>query len=119
MSIKLAINYYLGKEDGKRWNCAQSLIKAFAEQFESGEDTVELFGSYGKGKAPGGLCGVFYAVKYLSEKNSGIKNFAEFEKKFMEEAGSLKCREIKAAQRFSCLDCIRKCAEFLQNAKQE
>jgi hypothetical protein len=116
MSIELALNYYLGK-NGCKLNCAQSIIKAFKEQFKVEADVIEQFGFYGKGNAPEGLCGALYAVKYLSEKNPNIINFAEFQESFQGQAGAIKCREIKAARRFSCLDCIEKCAEFLQNIK--
>jgi hypothetical protein len=114
MLVELAKNYYLGKIGSKRMNCAQSIIKAFEEQFKTEADLIERFSSYGRGKAPEGLCGAFYATKYLSENSSEDINFAEFEKRFIEQAGSIKCTEIKAARRLSCPDCIGKCAEFLQ-----
>jgi hypothetical protein len=114
MSVNAAINYFLGKDGWKKLNCAQSEIKAFEEQFKIDKAVVELFALYGKGKAPDGLCGALYAVKYLSEKNPAIKNFAEFQKLFLEEAGSTKCSEIKNAKKLSCLGCVEKCAEFLQ-----
>jgi hypothetical protein len=114
MSVNAAINHFLGKDGYKKLNCAQSVIKAFEKQFELDETAVELFALYGKGKAPDGLCGALYAVKYLSEKNPAIKNFAEFHKLFLEEAGSTKCSEIKDAKKLPCLGCVKICAEFLQ-----
>jgi hypothetical protein len=114
MSLELALNYYLGKNGSERMNCAQSVLKAFTAQFKVDADLVKLFGSYGRGNAPDGLCGAFYAVKYLSEKNSVINDFAEFEKHFVELAGSVKCAEIRAAKKISCLDCVKKCGAFLE-----
>lgn len=59
------------------------------------------------------MCGAFYTLKYLSNKNI-IHNLAEFERDFIDKAGSLKCSEIKAFKKFSCLDCVTKCAHFLK-----
>ena len=115
MSVNAAINHFLGRDGYKRLNCAQSVIKAFEKKFQLDETVVELFALYGKGKAPDGLCGSYYAVKYLCENNPTIKNFAEFHKLFLEAAGSIKCSEIKDAKKLSCLGCVEKCAEFLQN----
>jgi hypothetical protein len=119
MSIKSALNYYLGKDGCKRMNCAQSILKAFETQFKVGTDVIEQFGLYGRGNAPEGLCGALYAVKYLSENNTDILNFSEFQADFKSRAGAVKCSEIKDAKQFSCLDCIEKCAEFLEQTNQK
>jgi hypothetical protein len=40
MSVELALNYYLGK-NGCKLNYAQSIIKAFKEQFKIEADVIE------------------------------------------------------------------------------
>jgi len=117
MPVNSAINNYLGKDGHKRVNCAQAVLISFREKYGVDDETVQLFASYGGGNAPDGLCGAFYAVKYLAGGNI-IQKMDEFEKLFKEEAGSDKCKEIKKQKKFSCLDCVAKCAEFLANAKQ-
>jgi hypothetical protein len=114
MSVNQALDYYLGKGGGGRLNCAQAVLKAFERKFAVDQDVVEMFALYGGGKTPEGFCGAFYAAKYLSEKNLFVSQLAELERQFMAEAGSVKCKEIRGAKLFSCLDCVKKCAQFLE-----
>ncbi len=116
MPINSAVNYFLGKEGYKRVNCAQAVLTPFRDKFGLDEAAVQLLKPFGGGNAPEGLCGAFYAVKYLSGDNQVIK-MDEFEKTFKEQAGSVKCKEIRTINKFSCLDCVMKCAEFLAESK--
>lgn len=113
MPVNTAKNYYLGKEGCKRMNCAQSVICAFKERFSLDESAVELFKLYGGGNAPGGLCGAFYAAKYVLENGADKQKTSELEKFFLEQAGSIKCREIRGVRKLSCLGCVEKSSEFL------
>jgi hypothetical protein len=115
MPVTSAINHYLGKAGHARVNCAQAILSAFREKFNLDDGVVQQFKTFGGGNAPDGLCGAFYAVKYLSEKNI-IREIDLFKEEFKEQAGSTKCKEIKMLKRFSCLDCIAKCAEFLADS---
>jgi hypothetical protein len=119
MSVNKALDYYLGKVGGERLNCAQAIIKAFETEFGLDEDVVGMFALYGRGRAPEGLCGAFYAVKYLGEKNLFGNKVAELERQFIGQAGSVKCKEIKEAKLFSCLDCVKKCAQFLEEINMD
>jgi hypothetical protein len=113
MSINAALNSFLGKNGAPRLNCAQAILKTFQKEFGVEAAELEKFAAYGGGNAPDGLCGAFYAVKYLGEQQPGWFELASFENSFREEAGSLQCREIKAAKKLSCADCVTKCAAFL------
>ncbi len=113
MSVNIAKNYYLGKEGYSRMNCAQSVISAFKEKHNLSTDTVESFGAYGGGRAPDGLCGALYAAMYILEKNAEVEKRNELERYFIDQAGAVKCRDIRACKKFSCLDCVEKSSEFL------
>ncbi|MCX7710908.1 MAG: C-GCAxxG-C-C family protein [Clostridia bacterium] len=113
MPVKTAVNNYLGQAGCKRMNCAQAVISAFQEKYELDEDTVELFRAYGGGRAPGGVCGAFYAVKYILEHCGDAKRIAELEQYFSGCAGSLKCNDIRQARTLSCVECVEKCSEYL------
>lgn len=106
MPVETAKNYYLGKAGYKRMNCAQSVVCAFKEKFKLDDNTVESFGSYGAGNAPGGLCGAFYAAKCILEKYAAAGKLSELETLFLEQAGSVKCNDIRKARKLSCLGCV-------------
>jgi len=112
MPVKTAKNHYLGLSEHKRMNCAQSVIAAFKDKFDLKDEEIEEFKHFGGGKAPEGLCGAFYASKYIL-KQFHIEKEIEFEKYFVKLSGSNKCREIRQRKIFSCLDCVEKSAEYL------
>ncbi|KNY26093.1 C-GCAxxG-C-C family protein [Pseudobacteroides cellulosolvens] len=114
MSINKARNHYLGKEGYERMNCAQSVISAFKDKFNLSAETVELFKACGGGRAPEGLCGAFYAAKYIMGKNNAEKISADLENYFLDQAGSVKCHEIRRCRKMSCVDCVEKSCEYLE-----
>ena len=111
MPINKAKNYYLGK-GSTRLNCAQSVIKAFQEHFGYDDKLVAEFLACGGGRAPGGVCGAYFAAKHLLQKKDPAK-LTEFDNWFLEKAGSLQCREIREKRQLSCLGCVEKAAEFI------
>lgn len=116
MPIEKAKKYYTGKE-GLRLNCAQSIIKAFEEQFNITGEEFKKFADYGKGNAPEGLCGAYCAAKYILERHHPEKA-KEFEEFFKSAAGNtLKCKEIRSLRKLSCLGCVEKAAEFVNKQK--
>ena len=102
--------YYLGKKGPHKLNCAQWIAETFREQFPLDEGTMELFSACGGGRAPEGCCGAFYATRCILERYFP-RNAAEKMERLRTFAGSLKCREIKALKKKSCLDCIEKAEE--------
>lgn len=113
LPVNVAKNYFLGKEGLKRLNCAQSVISAFKDKYSIDNETVELFELYGGGKAPEGMCGAYYAAKFALEQRSPEK-LEEFEKYFIDLAGSVSCHQIRANKKLSCLGCVEKSAEFIK-----
>jgi len=112
MPVNKAKNYFLGKDGIKRLNCAQSVISAFKENYDIDADTIERFKELGGGKAPEGVCGAYYAAKFVLEKNAPEK-IVELSNYLIEHAGSLNCTEIKSNKRLSCLGCVEKVSEYL------
>ena len=105
MPVNTAKSHYLGKDGFARMNCAQAVGLS--------QEVIELFRAYGGGRAPDGLCGALYAAMYiLKNKNAGEKS-AELEKFFLEQAGALKCHEVRTCRKLSCLGCVEKSSEFI------
>ena len=112
MPAKKAQDHYLGRNNLKRLNCAQSVLSAFKEHYAISDQEIEAFIAHGSGNAPGGVCGAYWAVKHILEKNQPEK-LADFERYFCGLAGSLDCKEIRKAKKLSCLGCVGKAAEYL------
>lgn len=105
--------YYLGKKGSLRLNCAQSIAETLREKFPLDKETMEIFSACGGGRAPEGYCGAFYATKCILERH--FPSAAEGKMELLQSfAGSLKCKEVKALKKKSCLECIEKCVEVVE-----
>jgi len=114
MSAIKAKNNYTGLNGCQRMNCAQAVISAFKEDFNIEDNIVEMFKNYGGGKAPDGLCGALYAVKYIMSRQENKEKLAELENYFKEHAGALECSNIRGLRKLSCVGCVEKSSEFLE-----
>lgn len=113
MPVNRAKNHYLGKEGYQRMNCAQAVINAFKDVFDIDESTIGTYGLYGGGRAPEGLCGAYYAaVDIVKTYNCG--SVEELKEYFTKCAGSDKCSAIRETRKLTCLDCVEKCAAYVQ-----
>ncbi len=108
---------FLGQQKGyKRLNCAQSIAEVFREEYGFlTKDTIKEFKKMGFGKAPNGECGMLFASKYIFEKNGQPEKAAEFEKYFIELAGTTKCKELIKRKRPFCAFCLGESAKFIDN----
>lgn len=113
MLVAKARNNYTG-QNGTRMNCAQSVVSAFKDIFGLEDDMIETFRAYGGGRAPGGLCGAYYAAKCIIEKVDKEKA-AELDKYFISHAGALNCSNVRSLKRLSCVGCVEKGSEFLES----
>lgn len=113
MSVIKAKKYYLGQDGNKRKNCALSVMSAFKESHMLSEEQINSMGRCGSGMAPGGLCGAYYAASIILKDKVEI-----LEREFKEKAGSLKCREIKAAKKFSCVECVEHSARIIEELSE-
>lgn len=113
MTVEKAKAHFLAKPGHEKLNCGQSILNAFKERFPHDQGAIALFEKYGGGRAPGGECGALYAARTILEKHHPEK-LKECEKYFSAVAGSSTCREIKSLRRLSCLGCVEKIAEFIE-----
>jgi hypothetical protein len=106
-------NYFHASPDNL--NCAQAVLKGFQHQFNLSESLIEEFKAYGGGRAPEGLCGAVFAADFLlAKQNRESIKFA-----FVQQVGSMYCKEIKANNKFTCSDCISIADELLAKKTEQ
>ena len=94
----------------RRGNCAQSVVHAWDEKHPDRQAGVAAFAPCGGGRAPGGLCGALHAGCALAgDAAETIKR--EFSEK---SGGVLTCREVRAAKKLTCNECVGLAAELLE-----
>lgn len=112
MSVEKAKDHYIGKPGCRKLNCAQAIVNAFKDKFVLSEDIVERLGACGGGRAPEGQCGSLYAAKLILGQGRPDR-IQDCESVFLSSAGSLKCRDIRALRKLSCVGCVEKVAEYM------
>lgn len=118
MSVTKAKAYYNDRSGPKKLNCAQAVIAAFREKFGLDENAVQLFASFGSGKAPEGECGALYAAKFILKDDHPDK-LEECRNIFISKAGSAKCKEIRKINKLPCIGCVETVAEFLEKVEDK
>lgn len=110
--IQKAKTHFLGKDNHKKLNCAQAVAEAFRDVFSLSEEEFKSLESCGSGKAPDGLCGACHAAcVLLKKKHPGqVSTCKEF---LLTCASSTQCKEIRKLNKLSCLECVEKMAQFL------
>jgi len=91
-----------------RLNCAQSVLHAWREVVGDTALTVADLKPAGAGRAPDGLCGAVYAACLLAPNRA-----EELKAAFAARVGSLCCKEIRAAKKHPCAECVAQAAELL------
>ena len=109
MKNNKALSFYHRKPEN--YNCAQSILLAFQEEFNINEETILEFKALGGGRAPEGYCGALYSALSLDLPQE-IKD--EIETQFVEKARFNTCREIRKNKTLSCVECVQ-LAENLVN----
>ena len=110
MEKRKSIDFFHRKPEN--YNCAQSILKGFQEEFGLDEGQVEEFRAMGGGRSPKGLCGAVYSADYLME----LKNLPAVSPQFEEQVGALACREIKGNRLCSCQECIEIAHRLVEGA---
>ncbi len=106
-----AKKYYLG-QGVARLGCAQAVAEALREPLGLDEAFVNAMAGARGGRAPHGYCGAVYAAISVAEKKSLDKK-ALIEEHFMQVAGAVTCREIRANGKLMCADCVEHAANLL------
>lgn len=101
--------YFHGPE---RYNCAQTVLKVFQDQYKLSDVDIERFQVFGSGRAENNLCGALYAALFLLEND--IETQQKITQDFQTEVGAIKCREIRGVNKISCVNCVKIAAELLE-----
>lgn len=96
----------------ERYNCAQSILSAFKEDFDGSKLSVEKFRSFGAGRAPEGCCGTLYAGLQLLESYPQLQR--ELYDRFFVHTGQISCRAIRKEGVHSCRELVGFTAQVLQ-----
>jgi hypothetical protein len=91
-----------------RLNCAQSIVYAWRETSRDTTTTVAELKPFGSGRSPEGLCGSLYAACLLAPNRA-----EELKAAFAARLGSLYCKEIRAAKKHPCAECVAQAADML------
>lgn len=114
MHVELAIRHYQGKDGARKLNCAQSVVAAFQESRDIPEEQLQALAGFGVGRAPGGVCGAYHSAVLLSGGET-----EQLKEAFIQEAGSLQCREIRALRKLPCAGCVAHGARLVQEAEYQ
>ena len=94
----------------KGYNCGQAILKAFQDVFDITDQQIEEFSAFGGGRAEDGVCGALHAARSLIKDEEKRKIL---DQKFLDMAGSLKCKEIRKLKRLDCKGCVQTVASIL------
>ena len=97
----------------ERYNCAQAIALAFQDVFEVSEELVKEWAKCGQGKVDNGFCGALFAAQELVKSPEKAQQLAE---RFEAVMGTVKCRDIRKARKFTCVECVRNTAQILQDS---
>ncbi len=108
MKIKKAEKLFHGIEG---YNCAQAIFKTFQDEFNIHDKLILDAKMNGGGRAEQGLCGALYAAQQIIPD---IKFIATINNNFIQNGGSLYCKEIKKNKKLPCRECVKLAAQCIQ-----
>ncbi len=85
------------------WNCAQSILAAWKDEFGIEDAEIGDFKNYGGGRAPDGVCGALFAANFLLNR----KGLASATEHFEKQVGFTTCRKIKGDAHVCCEQCVQ------------
>ena len=88
----------------KKYNCAQSVAKAFGR-----DDLVAVLKACGGGQAEGGLCGALHAALHLLREDK----WETVKEQFQNRVGNALCRTIRKEGKTPCTECVRIAADLV------
>ena len=96
----------------EKLNCAQSILRGYQEIYAVSDEQITFAKQHGGGRAPDGLCGALHSALELTEDETKA---ALLKEKFLDDAGALRCSEIRALKKLSCAGCVQLAAELLES----
>lgn len=111
--VNLAVNHFLGKNGCTKMNCAQAVLCGFKEVLNISDELIESYGNFGTGHAPNNVCGAIFAAETILEMEQRTAAIEALKAYFTAHAGSVKCREIRAAKAMSCRGCVDNAARVV------
>ena len=116
---RYSMDRFTGSDGKKRINCAEAISQAYHKDIAPlTEQDLKGFKKCGHGRAPGKLCGAYYAAEYLLKKGQP-ELLESFKESFKEEAGSIICREIRKKKKLSCEGCVALTSRYLSRILTE
>lgn len=106
MPIQRAVQAYTTE----RLNCAQSILRAFQQQGNITEETIQAFKHLGHGKAEAGRCGALHAALELAGDETVRGKIREA---FIAKAQAESCSDIRKAKSIPCVQCVELAAALL------
>ncbi len=100
----------------KNYNCAQSVLACFQDEFQLSDEKIQSLQSFGGGRAPEGRCGALHAALELVE--DPIRKAALI-RDFINEAGAPDCRTLKTVLHYPCAACVDMAAELVKKYTAE
>jgi hypothetical protein len=96
------------------YNCAQSILKGFQDEFLIQQSEIEAYKANGGGKAEGGICGAVFAANRLLAQ-AGKPSISD---EFKNVAGSIYCKDIRGVK-LSCKDLVRIADDLLTESMKK
>ncbi len=90
-------------------NCDQLVWLAFGDLGNT--EVLKQYGKLGGGRAKEGVCGAVVAGRDMLTPEQQL----EFDKRFADLAESVACKEIKRKKELSCIACVDRTTEILED----
>lgn len=113
--VERAVHSFQPYPDARPGNCAEAILRAFSGEDEAAAAVPTDYRRLAKGRAPGGVCGAFYAARAILERERP-ELVAGLEAHFREDTGCTTCKTIRRARLAECRECVRTAAEYLERA---
>jgi hypothetical protein len=113
--VNAALGRFQSHPDAPLGNCAEAIFTAFEVDTTAYPSDARSLRRLAKGKAPGGVCGAYYAGAHILERTRPDL-VDEFEDRFRSHAGCTSCRTIRRGDKADCRGCVHAAAVFLDEA---
>ena len=110
-----ALHIFQPHPDAPMGNCAEAIFLVFEPDESARPAHMREYRRLARGRAPGGVCGAFYAGADILERVRPELS-EEFETVFRTQAGCTGCRSIRKRGKAECRECVLAAASYLDAA---